>query len=193
MKRPVARLGCIFTQTLDSMKNSVLLLALLILSSCNSSKQDKKDDEDRMTTFYFIRHAEKRTDQGNDPELTEKGAERAAQWVNYFFLKELDVVLSSDFERTRATAEPLATSKKMNIITYDAKTLTGAELLKKYKGKTVALFGHSNTINEYTNQFQNDSIYAPLNDADYDHYFQVRVDPSGKSSGVLEVMPFVNE
>lgn len=175
------------------MKNIILLLAVLMLSACNSTKQDKAKEPDGMTTFYFIRHAEKRTDQGSDPELTDKGAERAEQWVNFFFLKDLDVILTSDFKRTRATAQPLARSKKMDLITYDVKTLTAAELLKKYRGKTVALYGHSNTINEYTNQLQTDSIYKALNDADYDHYFLVRVDESGKSSGVKEEMPFVND
>lgn len=175
------------------MKNIFLLLALIIASSCNSTKQDAKANDDGMTTFYFIRHAEKRTDQGSDPELTEKGAERAEQWVNFFFLKDVDAILASGYKRTQATAQPLASSKKMEVTTYDVKTLTGAELLEKYRGKTVALYGHSNTINEYANQLQTDSIYKALNDADYDHYFLVRVDESGKSSAVLEEMPFIND
>lgn len=175
------------------MKNIFLVLALLSLASCNTTKQDKVKEQDSMTTFYFIRHAEKRTDQGNDPELTDSGKERAAQWVNFFFLKDVDAILASDYKRTQATAQPLANSKKMPVITYDVKTLTGTELLKKYRGKTVALYGHSNTINTYANQLQTDSIYAPLNDADYNHYFLVRVDESGKSSAVLEEMPFIND
>lgn len=169
------------------MKN-VLFLAALFLVSCNSSKSTNTTEKNDFTTFYFIRHAEKRTDQGSDPELTDAGKERAAQWINFFFLQDVDAVLSSDYKRTRATAQPLATSKKMDVTIYDVKTLTGKELLEKYRGKTVAIFGHSNTINTYANQLQTDSIYANLNDADYDHYFKVMIDANGKRSAFFEPM-----
>lgn len=175
------------------MKKLLLLAILILTASCNSSKQDKKTSDEELTTFYFIRHAEKRTDQGSDPELTPQGTERASQWVNFFFLKDVDAILASNYKRTQATAQPLATSKKMDVTTYDVKTLTGNELLEKYRGKTVAVYGHSNTINVYANQLQKDSIYAALDDADYDHYFLVRIDASGKSSAVREEMPFVND
>ncbi len=175
------------------MRNTLLFLSLLLLCACNNAQQEKTTEPEGMTTFYFIRHAEKRTDQGDNPELTEQGKERAAQWVNFFFLKNVDAILASNYIRTQKTAEPLAASKKIKVITYDVKTLTAAQLLEKYRGKTVALIGHSNTINEYANQLQNDSIYKPLADDDYDHYFLVRVDESGKSSAVLEEMPFIND
>lgn len=177
------------------MRNFFLLFSfLLLITSCNTGpKQGQPVDNEGITTFYFIRHAEKQLDQGNDPELTEEGKTRASAWVNYFFLKNVDHIISSDYKRTKATAAPLAASKKMDIEIYDVKTTTGLELLKKYRGKTVALFGHSNTINKYTNELQNDSVYNALDDKDYDSYFYVRVSGSGKSSGVKESMDFMEE
>jgi len=108
-------------------------------------------------------------------------------------LKNIDHVLSSDFKRTRQTAAPLATSKKLETEIYDVHAATGLDFLKKYRGETVVLFGHSNTINKYTNQLQNDSIYNQLDESDYDHYFYVRVSDNGKSSGVKEVMDFMEK
>ncbi len=167
---------------------------LLLITACNTGpKQGQPVDNEGITTFYFIRHAEKRLDQGNDPELTEEGKRRAMAWVNYFFLKNVDHIISSDYKRTRATAAPLAAAHDMDVEIYDVKTVTGLELLKKYRGKTVALYGHSNTINQYTNELQNDSVYNALDEKDYDSYFYVRVSGSGKSSGVKETMDFMEQ
>lgn len=173
----------------------IILLLVLSLVSCMNTDADKTPEEkqkEQLTTFYFIRHAEKMTDQGSDPELTEKGSKRAENWVNYFFLKDVDHVISSDFKRTKATAAPLAKAKKVNIELYDVRKATGKSLLQEYRGKTVALFGHSNTINKYASELQNDSIYKDLDDSDYDHYFIIRVDKDGNSNAVKEKIDFID-
>lgn len=176
------------------MKNLIALVILCSLISCNNSpKKEAESEKEDITTFYFIRHAEKEKDQGSDPELTTAGHERAATWVNYFMLKNVDHVLSSDYKRTRQTAAPLAKAKNLKTEIYDVRAATGLDFLKKYRGETVVLFGHSNTINEYTNQLQNDSIYDQIDESDYDHYFYVRVSDNGKSSGVKEVMDFMEK
>ncbi len=175
-------------------KLPILILLLLSLIACNNtSKNTEETEKEDITTFYFIRHAEKQKDQGSDPELTEAGHKRAQAWVNFFMLKDVDHVISSDYKRTKQTASPLAKAKKLETKIYDVRATTGLDLLKKYRGETVVLFGHSNTINAYTNQLQNDSIYNQLDESDYDHYFYVRVSDSGKSSGVKEVMDFMQE
>lgn len=177
------------------MKHCYSLCLLIIgLVSCNSSSKQQvpEESQNEITSFYFIRHAEKRLDQGRDPDLTQQGLDRASAWVNYFMLKDIDHILSSDYKRTKQTATPLAKSKGIPIELYDVRKDKALDFLEKYRGKTVVLFGHSNTINSYTNELQTDSIYNELNENDYDHYFHVRVNNSGKSSGVKEVMDFIN-
>lgn len=170
------------------LKSLWVIVIMIIMSSCgNTSKQE----DNKLTTFYFIRHAEKVKDQGNDPELTPSGISRANQWVNYFFLKDVDRILSSDFKRTRQTAAPLAKSKKLPIEIYDVRSLNGDSLLNKYKGETVVLYGHSNTINSYTNDLQSDSIYKELDEKDYDHFFKVQIDNNGKSRAQKLAMDFI--
>ncbi|WP_194852436.1 SixA phosphatase family protein [Nonlabens antarcticus] len=175
------------------MKNLLFILCLSLVSCNNSNSQSQEENNDGVTTFYFVRHAEKRTDQGSDPQLTETGARRADEWVSYFFLKDVDVVLSSDTERTRSTAAPLAKAKKLTTEIYDVKAIDGKTLLDKYRGKTVVLFGHSNTINTYANDLQTDENYGELDDADFDHYFIVKVDEKGNSSAMMESMEFEKE
>ncbi len=65
------------------MKNLIFLLALSLVSCMNndSDKTPEEKQKEQLTTFYFIRHAEKAADQGSDPELTEKGVKRAVNWV----------------------------------------------------------------------------------------------------------------
>ncbi|WP_298953307.1 phosphoglycerate mutase family protein [uncultured Nonlabens sp.] len=156
-----------------------------------SDKSPEEQQKDQLTTFYFIRHAEKATGQGNDPGLTAAGKNRASQWVNYFFIKDVDHVISSDFKRTRETAAPLALSKKLPVELYDVNKVDGRSLLQRYRGKTVALYGHSNTINVYANALQKDSIYNELEELDYNHFFIVRVDKDGNSNATKESMDFM--
>ncbi|QJP35606.1 histidine phosphatase family protein [Nonlabens sp. Ci31] len=176
------------------MKKIFFILSLALVSCFNSDAEKTPEEKakENLTTFYFIRHAEKATDQGDDPGLTEKGQKRAEQWVNYFFLKEVDHVISSDYNRTKATAVPLAKAKKLGVEIYQVKEVSGTSLLETYRGKTVALYGHSNTINAYANQLQNDQVYKDLEETDYDHFFIVRIDKEGNSNAVMESIDFMD-
>lgn len=169
----------------------VALLTLCLSCKNSEGSQETKETPTEITTLYLIRHAEKEKSESGNPDLTEKGRNRAEQWVNYFFLKDVDHVLSSDFKRTKATAAPLATAKKLDVEIYDVKTLTGKELYQKYEGKTVALFGHSNTIGNYANDLQVDEVFKDLNESDYNHFYIVQIDKSGNAHASLEEMDFM--
>jgi broad specificity phosphatase PhoE len=175
------------------MKYFFYIALIAFTFSCKNTDvpADNKETSTDVTTLYLIRHAEKEITGDPDPHLTKKGAHRAEQWTGYFFLKDLDHVLSSDYNRTRATAVPLAKSKKKEVEIYDVKSLTGKELYDKYQGKTVALFGHSNTIGNYANDLQVDKKFEDLKDDDYDHFYIVRIDKSGNANAVKETMDFI--
>jgi broad specificity phosphatase PhoE len=172
------------------MKKLLLILCVAAIS-CNDSKSQESENEDGMTTFYFARHAEKQN--GADPELTATGNKRAAEWVNYFFVKNVDHVLSSDTKRTRATAAPLARAQKVETEIYDVSSVTGKSLLEQYRGKTVVLYGHSNTIHNYVNDLQSDTTYAELDESDFDTFFIVRIDENGNTSATKETMDMSDE
>ncbi len=175
------------------MKYIIYAVLIFVICSCNDTKgqsSDKVESPD-ITTLYLIRHAEKDISTGTDPTLTKKGENRAEQWTNYFFLKDVDHVLSSDFNRTRATAAPLAASKKLEVESYNVKSLTGQQLYDQYQGKTVVLFGHSNTIGSYANDLQKDEVFKDLDESDYDHFYIVRIDKSGNASATKEAMDFM--
>ena len=72
---------------------------------------------DIVSTFYFIRHAEKdRTDPNNvDPELNQDGLGRAMRWAEVLDPIPLDAIYSTDFDRTTMTAAPTSVKKDINI------------------------------------------------------------------------------
>jgi broad specificity phosphatase PhoE len=68
-----------------------------------------------------VRHAEKMTDnQRKDPLLTlkERQAQALAQLLSK---KKIDAIYSTDYKRTKATAQPTATNHGLSIETYDSK------------------------------------------------------------------------
>jgi len=106
-----------------------LVLTILTLNSCKNS-----DNETSETTYYFIRHAEK--DRSNpserDPELTEKGHQRAAFWAQHFAEIPLDAVYSTNYKRTTSTAVQTAISKGLEVQLYDPRNLNDS-LFKIYR------------------------------------------------------------
>lgn len=91
-----------------------LIALAIILVGCIGCKKDTKIGEDPViSTFYFIRHAEKdRTDPENpDPELNQNGLDRAIRWAEVFDPIPLDMVYSTNYERTQMTAAPTSIKK----------------------------------------------------------------------------------
>ena len=70
------------------------------------------------STYYLIRHAEKnQSDKTNkNPNLIEKGLLRAAQWTYVLEHVTLDAIYSTDYNRTKQTAAPLAEKLNLNQI-----------------------------------------------------------------------------
>ena len=94
-------------------KNLLLICIFLLPSSaCYSSE---------VTTYYFIRHAEKlridKTDQ--NPKLNEEGLKRSEVWRTVFSNVNFDAVYSTDYSRTKLTAKATADSKNLPILLYD--------------------------------------------------------------------------
>ena len=94
---------------------------------------------------YVVRHLD--TPAGErDPDLLPKGQAGAEQLVTWFRGKPLSAIYVSDFKRTRQTAAPLATARKLTPKLYDPADTPGL-LAKLGAGKgPVLVVGHSNTV-----------------------------------------------
>ncbi|MFK5959058.1 MAG: phosphoglycerate mutase family protein [Lutibacter sp.] len=153
------------------MKNDVIFL-LIILSSLNIKAQ-----ESEITTYYFIRHAEKvRTDSTNtNPNLAEKGLSRAKNWATVFKNVNLNLVYSTNYNRTLQTASPTAKSKNLEIQFYNPKDLFSEDFKLKTTGKTVLVVGHSDTTPLFVNKILGEEKYSAIDDSNNSSLYIVTI------------------
>ena len=128
--------------------------------------------QDKTTTIYFIRHAEK-VDSSKNPDLSTFGAERAAHWSEIFSVIPFDAIYSTDFTRTKQTAAPTATNKKIDITIYDAKNIDFHKFKADNLGKTVLVVGHSNSIPDFVNKLINQDVHPTIEDATFGNLYIV--------------------
>ncbi len=155
----------------------ILFIFLIGLASCeNENKAAVEDKEAVISTFYLIRHAEKdRSDSTNlDPELNQKGLDRAIRWAEVFDKVELDAIFSTNYERTTMTAAPTSVKKNIDIQFYDPRSLNIEEFKRKNSGLNVLIVGHSNTTPTFTNQLVGEEMFPQMDDNDNSSLFIVR-------------------
>ncbi|USD39475.1 histidine phosphatase family protein [Ferrimonas sp. SCSIO 43195] len=92
----------------------------------------------------LVRHAEKQKS-GSDPALTQQGEARAQALAKLLQSAQLDVVHSTDFARTRATAAPTAAALNVPVSLYDPRQLEAFANQLKRRGGRHLVVGHSNT------------------------------------------------
>lgn len=145
---------------LFKMKKLIFLLFIFIYATNTSAQQDE------ITTYYFIRHAEKdRTYESNkNPHLTEKGVDRALNWAIVFENVKFDLIYSTKYNRTIQTAEPTAKTKELEIQYYNPSHLFDAQFQEKTKGKSVLVVGHSNTTPLFVNDILGEEKYEQIDD-----------------------------
>ena len=161
----------------------VLLLLVFVFSSLISCTQEET------TTYYLIRHAEKdRTDKTNEnPNLNEKGLERAKKWAEYFKDINFDAVYSTNYNRTMQTAIPTAESKKLNIKNYEPKKMYDVLFKSATQGKTVLVVGHSNTTPVFANKILGEKKYKNMDDKDNSSLYIVTMTGNKKTSRIKKV------
>ena len=164
------------------MTKKLLLICILVFTSsaCYSSE---------VTTYYFIRHAEKlRIDKSDqNPSLSEKGLERANAWREIFSKVNLDAVYSTDYSRTKLTAKPTADSKSLPILFYDPKDIYSDSFQRETSGQTVLVVGHSNTTTIFVNKALGEEKYGQIKDTNNSNLYIVTVIDEKPSSVLLKI------
>ena len=169
------------------MTKKILLLGLLICFALPSAMQGQSQDD--KTVYYFIRHAEKdRSDSGNkNPHLTAKGMVRAYNWASVFNDTELDMVYSTQYNRTIETARPTATSLGLEVLFYDPSKLYSDTFKKATQGKRVLVVGHSNTTPAFVNRVINNEFYSNIDDNNNGKLFVVTILNGTSSVEVFQI------
>lgn len=160
------------------------MLFSAIASGCQSSS-DNNTQLEEVTTLILVRHAEKANDGTDDPPLTEKGETRAATLSDWLAFTDLAAIYSTSYKRNTMTVSPTASQKDLTITTYDAGQQPEdflTSLLEQYKGETVLVCGHSNTIPPMLNRLLGQETYENLTDSDYNHIFIVTATALGNAT-----------
>lgn len=174
------------------MNSFLILLFSLVTSGSGMSENaetasEELQPQEKMTIYYIIRHAEKDISNpaDKDPQLSEEGVVRAEKWAEIFENVDFDAVLSSDFNRTRKTADAIATKTGKTVDIYDVRDLYNEEFKQKTQGKTVLVVGHSNTNPALVNKIIAENKYQALEESEYGSLFIVNVAPDGTTSSQM--------
>lgn len=148
------------------------LIALLDAPGCAQQTAESVE----VTTVILVRHAEKVKSEDKNPELSEKGKERALQLAELLQNSNIDVIYSTDYIRTKTTVEPLAGKIEKEIQIYNPRDENFIKkLLSDNPGKTILVSGHSNTTPMLVNQLLGKDKYQQLDESEYSKIFFVTV------------------
>lgn len=135
---------------------AVLRSGLLVLGGClmvlGSALASPTAGAEGPSLIILVRHAEKSSEGGRDPVLSEAGQRRALQLAEALAGAGVQHILSTPWQRTQQTVEPLARQLGLETqLLQTSKALPHGEqvaaTLRSLRG-TVLVAGHSNTVPE---------------------------------------------
>ncbi|MGN6399493.1 MAG: SixA phosphatase family protein [Flavisolibacter sp.] len=142
-----------------------LFIAILFLASCKT------------TTYYVVRHAEKEATNtmANDVPLSAEGRQRAEALKDVLLDKKIQFIYSTNYLRTKSTAQPLAEAKNIVIQMYDPRDTGFVSRVKSLHGGDVLIVGHSNTVDDIVNKLEGKTVIpGDLPESEYGDLFVVK-------------------
>ncbi len=138
------------------------------------------------TLLILVRHAEKLS--GDDPNLAPPGVRRAFLLSDILLNLPLETVYTTNFKRTKQTAQPTALRHNVPMKQYEPSNLVtlAYKLTTRYKGKAVLVVGHSDTTPELLNILAGKEIVERIPEYEYDHLFVMAIN-SDKHKELLQL------
>ena len=129
---------------------------------------------------YLLRHAER--GYGSDPDLTPAGQARAQELKRILEIVPVNAIYSTDTNRTRQTAQPLATAKNLTMQIYTDTSVANA-ILSGSEEKIYVILGHSNTVPQLITALGGTSPYVQIPGNEFDNLFLLIVKKKNKIGG----------
>jgi len=126
------------------------------------------------TRYYIVRHAEKEAavTMTTDVPLSAEGKQRAESLRDLLVKEKIRRIYSTNFIRTKATAQPLADAKGIAMEVYDAGDTSFFTRLKA-ENSDILVVGHSNTVDDLVNKFMGEKLLNDLPDSQYGDLFVI--------------------
>lgn len=130
------------------------------------------------TVVLLVRHGEK-VSEDSDAELSEAGRERARRLAALFAPFKPAALFASHRKRTQQTLEPLAKALGVPVQVRKGgeEAALAKELLEAWKGRTVVVCGHSNTVGPLATALGSTAPFAEPKG--FDRYWIVRIPATG--------------
>lgn len=162
----------------------LLFFTALQFGFISQQSAEEQYSEQKPLVVFLVRHAEK-TDAGRDPGLTEAGKERSLELAKILRSAKIEHIHSSDYIRTRETAEPTAQELGLTTEIYDPRDLE--TLVQKLRdiGGTHLVVGHSNTTPSMVRLLGGDPGTEINEKSEYDRLYIVTDSGDGNISSVL--------
>lgn len=174
------------------MKNFTLIL-LSLFAVVAILSQPVVAQEFKPITVFLIRHAEREDEPRDNPPLKPAGVARSQELVRLLGGTGIKSIFTSQFTRTKQTAEPLATKLSITPTVFNLKTNPSnprqiaeestAEVVNKIlerAGESVLVVGHSNSIPDVIKMLGGD-IVPTIDERKFDNLFVVTVYAKGKA------------
>ena len=165
------------------LKINVVLAFIICLAGQSYAQQSPP------TIVLVLRHAEKASagSDNPDPALSDAGLKRAQELIRVAEDAGVNAIYTTQFKRTRETAQPLAARLGVPINTVEVNKQNMAEhpsalareILSKHKGQTVAVIGHSNTVPLIVEALGGKKPPAIDDATEFDHLFIVIINKPG--------------
>lgn len=149
--------------------------------------------EFKPTIVYLVRHAERADEPRQDPPLNEKGVLRSQDLARVLVSANIKTIITSQYLRTRQTAEPLAkqanipmTPVSLSVSTSNPRMITNqstAEVASKIlerPGESVLVVGHTNSIPDVIKMLGGD-VTPVMDEKKFDDLFVVTIYAKGKA------------
>jgi len=167
----------------------LLLIAVLLLSQLALAQQASEP----VTTVFLIRHAERADEPRQDPPLTEVGIARSQALARLLSAAGVKAIYTSQYTRTKQTAEPLAKQLGLTATSITLKTSPAnprmiaeestretVDKILSHTGESVLVVGHSNSIPDVIKLLGGDAAPA-IDEKKFDDLFIVTVYGKGKA------------
>ena len=129
---------------------------------------------DQQLVVFLVRHAEK-VDQSRNSDLSEDGYLRAEELARTLADASIGHIHSTDFIRTRKTAEPVAALFGLEIELYDHKDLFAFSDSLKARGGRHLVVGHSGTTPDLVDILGGDPGTAIEENNEYDRLYIITI------------------
>ncbi|MEP1230429.1 MAG: phosphoglycerate mutase family protein [Litorimonas sp.] len=155
-----------------------------VSASSASAKSTPVNIEHMPLKVFLVRHAEKTADK-DDPALTQGGQERAALLSSMLKDAGITHIHSSDYQRTRDTAAPLATRLGLSVDIYDPRDLPAMAAKLQASGGRHLVVGHSNTTGALTELLGGHGGAPIVEASEYDRLYIVTRAADGSTNSTL--------